>query len=177
MARASSIPTARAASMLTRLAAIAAAAAAPISPTVEVAPGVDMPVLSLGTCCGSDPSVGVVPWLTHGGSGIDTAWDYFDQPAVGKGIVDSGVDRSDVFVLTKVPPVFDAMKKVKADLRQLGLDQADLILLHNPTTKASNAKLYAQLEEALAQGLTRARGRVAREVAATPRLPTPPRNI
>ena len=130
----------------------------PRSPTKEVAPGVHMPVLSLGTCCGSNPSVGVVPWLTNGGAGIDTAWDYFDQKAVGQGILKSGVNRSSVFVLTKVPPVVDALAKVKDDLRQLGLAQADLILLHNPTTKASNAKLYAELEQALEQGLTRAIG-------------------
>ena len=130
----------------------------PRSPTKEVAPGVHMPVLSLGTCCGSNPSVGVVPWLTNSGVGIDTAWDYFDQKAVGQGILKSGVNRSSVFVLTKVPPVVDALAKVKDDLQQLGLTQADLILLHNPTTKASNAKLYAELEQALEQGLTRAIG-------------------
>ena len=84
----------------------------PRSPTKEVAPGVHMPVLSLGTCCGSNPSVGVVPWLTNGGVGIDTAWDYFDQKAVGQGILKSGVNRSSVFVLTKVPPVVDALAKV-----------------------------------------------------------------
>ena len=35
-----------------------------------------MPKISLGTCCGSDPKVGLTPWLTACGSdvcGIDTA--------------------------------------------------------------------------------------------------------
>jgi diketogulonate reductase-like aldo/keto reductase len=50
------------------------------------------------------------------------------------------------------------MTKVKDDLKQLGLAQADMILLHNPTTKGENAKQYAQLEQALAIGLTRAIG-------------------
>ena len=35
--------------------AAAFAAAAPISPTVEIAPGVEMFRVSLGTCCGSQP--------------------------------------------------------------------------------------------------------------------------
>ena len=128
------------------------------APTVEIAPGVEMPALNLGTCCGSKPSVGVLPWFAAGGVGIDTAWDYFDQGDVGKALKASGRDRNQYFVLTKVPPVLDATKKVRDDLRQLGLDYADLILLHNPTTKASNAKLYAELEDALAQNLTRAIG-------------------
>ena len=127
-------------------------------PTVEVAPGVHMPQLNLGTCCGSKPSVGLLPWFKAGGTGIDTAWDYFDQKDIGKALAASGRARSEYFVLTKVPPILDAAKKVKDDLKQLGLEQADLILLHNPTTKASNAKLYAQLEDALAQNLTRAIG-------------------
>eukprot|EP01051_Picozoa_sp_SAG22_P008364 SAG22_NODE_634_length_8373_cov_4.731085_3_plen_260_part_00 len=45
--------------------------------------GLSMPVQNLGTCCGSDPKVGVTPWVTaakpHEGAatiGIDTAWDY-----------------------------------------------------------------------------------------------------
>jgi hypothetical protein len=33
-----------------------------------------MPRVNLGTCCGSDPSVGLQPWLDVGGVGIDTAW-------------------------------------------------------------------------------------------------------
>ena len=127
-------------------------------PTVEVAPGVHMPQLNLGTCCGSKPSVGLLPWFKAGGAGIDTAWDYFDQKDIGKALAASGRARSDYFVLTKVPPILNAAQKVKDDLKQLGIEQADVILLHNPTTKASNAKLYAQLEDALAQNLTRAIG-------------------
>jgi hypothetical protein len=35
--------------------------------------GKQMPALSLGTCCGSDPKVGLMPWIKAGGVGIDTA--------------------------------------------------------------------------------------------------------
>ena len=61
-------------------------------------------------------------------------------------------------MLTKVPPILDATKMVQQDLEQLQLDQVDLILLHNPTTKADNAAQWAKLEQALAQNLTRAIG-------------------
>lgn len=130
-------------------------------PTVEIAPGVHMPTLNLGTCCGSYAKVGVVPWIQAGGTGIDTAWDYFPwggQPDVAAGIKKSGAKRDDLFILTKVPPVLDAMTMVKRDLKALEIDQADIILLHNPTTKADNAKQWAKLEEALSMNLTRAIG-------------------
>jgi diketogulonate reductase-like aldo/keto reductase len=145
-------------SVLTAALAMAPAANMAMSPTVEIAPGVHMPMLNLGTCCGSKPSVGLLPRVEAGGRGIDTAWDYFDQGDVGKGIAASSVPRSDLFVLTKVPPVLDALKMVKTDLKQLNIDQADLILLHNPTTKKDNAAQYAKLEQALAMNLTRAIG-------------------
>ena len=86
------------------------------------------------------------------------AWDYFDQKSVGKGIKAAGLPRSELFVLTKVPPILDAAKMVKQDLEQLQLDYVDLILLHNPTTKADNAAQWAKLENALAQNLTRSIG-------------------
>jgi hypothetical protein len=35
--------------------------------------GKQMPALSLGTCCGSDPKVGLMPWIKAGGVGVDTA--------------------------------------------------------------------------------------------------------
>ena len=41
--------------------------------------GVVMPTINLGTCCGSEPKVGLSPWLAAGGIGIDTAFDYHDQ--------------------------------------------------------------------------------------------------
>ena len=59
------------------LAIISAAAAQPIPPvpTVEIAKDVLMPKINLGTCCGSDPTVGLPAWLAYGGTGIDTAFD------------------------------------------------------------------------------------------------------
>ena len=47
----------------------------PAGKEVEIAPGVMMPSVSLGTCCGSDPKVGIPSWFKAGGVGIDTAED------------------------------------------------------------------------------------------------------
>lgn len=126
-------------------------------PTKEIAPGVHMPVISLGTCCGSDPSVGVGPWLAAGGTGIDTAYNYNDQPAIQKQIAASGAKREDLFITTKVPGISgDSLSLVKTDLKQLGTDYVDLVLLHMPGL--NNAKQWQGLEQALAQNLTRAIG-------------------
>ena len=58
------------------LALITVTAALASVPTKEIAPGVHMPQVNLGTCCGSLPTVGLGPWLDAGGTGVDTAYDY-----------------------------------------------------------------------------------------------------
>ena len=81
-------------------------------PSVEIAPGVQMPVINVGTCCGSDAR-GVTAWLEAGGRGIDTAFDYggvgekFVPGALQTEIRDvmrrSAVPREQLFLTTKVP--------------------------------------------------------------------------
>ena len=43
--------------------------------TVDIGGGVLMPRVNLGTCCGSDPGVGLPSWVSAGGVGVDSAWD------------------------------------------------------------------------------------------------------
>ena len=47
-----------------------------VVPTVEIAPGVDMPQVNLGTCCGSEATDAFPVWFSAGGRGVDTALDY-----------------------------------------------------------------------------------------------------
>lgn len=130
------------------------------TPTVEIAPGVNMPLVNLGTWSlgngkPSDPSVGVPAWLDAGGNGLDCAWDYFNQPAVAKEIAKSGAPRESLFITSKVPGVEDALEKVKADLKQLNVEYLDLVLLHAPLDIKAQ---WTGLEEAYRQNLTRAIG-------------------
>ena len=53
-----------------------------VTKTVEIAPGVMMPRISLGTCCGSQPKFGLEPWIAAGGRGIDTAYDCKDSDEI-----------------------------------------------------------------------------------------------
>eukprot|EP01062_Namystynia_karyoxenos_P008748 TRINITY_DN1308_c0_g1_i1.p1 TRINITY_DN1308_c0_g1~~TRINITY_DN1308_c0_g1_i1.p1 ORF type:complete len:302 (+),score=132.54 TRINITY_DN1308_c0_g1_i1:89-907(+) len=145
-------------------AVLATAAAFASVPTVQIADGVMMPVMNLGTCCGSQPSVGLGPWLDAGGHGIDTAWDYKDQPDIAKVLAEKKVDRSKLFITSKVPTggnftADDAFAKVQEDLKQLAVSQLDLVLLHWPSgNSAADAAQYQGLERALSMNLTRAIG-------------------
>jgi diketogulonate reductase-like aldo/keto reductase len=151
---------------------VVAVAGQALGPTVEIAKGVIMPTLNLGTCCGSDPSVGLTPWFQAGGRGVDTAWDYKDQPVIGAILKQpSSPPRAEIFILTKIPAGFGnssdcnadpsiAMRYVQDDIAQLGVKQVDLVLLHAPcpNNPAGNNALWKGLEQALAAGLTRSIG-------------------
>mmetsp|Transcript_11563 Transcript_11563/g.25688 ORF Transcript_11563/g.25688 Transcript_11563/m.25688 type:complete len:286 (+) Transcript_11563:51-908(+) len=134
-------------------------------PTKEIRPGVHMPVVSIGTWVqGSketENSTAIVgAWMDLGGRGVDTAWDYFDQPAVAKAIADHGVDRKDVFITTKIPACVgkgEAAKLVDADLKQLNTDYLDLVLVHMPLGFDCDGT-WAALEEALKANKTRSIG-------------------
>ena len=59
------------------------AALALLNETKEIAPGVYMHRISMGTCCGSD-TTGVPGWIAAGGRGFDTAYDYGKQVSGGQ---------------------------------------------------------------------------------------------
>jgi diketogulonate reductase-like aldo/keto reductase len=151
--------------------------------TVEIASGVHMPRINLGTCCGSDPAIGIPAWFKAGGTGIDTAWDYDDETVIAQQIKASGKDRTDFFVTTKVPAGIGAflaknttdcsadpsisLNYVIDNLKQLGLKYVDLVLLHAPcrfaqppvkNATASDNALWKGLQRAKEMGLTRAIG-------------------
>lgn len=121
--------------MLSRAALVVAAASAAVDiPTVEVAKGVDMPVLSIGTG-GQEMSAAsdiVTAWLSQGGRGIDAAYVYNNQAAVASAIAASGVPRDQLFITSKIPSCDDVEKYIEADLRLLNTSYLDLLLVHFP---------------------------------------------
>lgn len=144
------------------------------SPTVPIAPGVSMPVVNLGGVESSPGNYSL--FMDIGGRGLDTALSYGTdiQTAVGEAVASTSVPRDEIFVTTKVmccPNYFTyqceepglanltTAQQVERDLKELGMDQVDLILLHWPcNTAEETSRTYAELEEALAQGKTRAIG-------------------
>jgi diketogulonate reductase-like aldo/keto reductase len=109
-------------------------------PVKEIAPGVNIPVLSIGSGgLESKESATIVSnWMQLGGRGVDTAFDYHDQEIVAKAIKNAGVTRKDIFITTKIPGCVNAEYYVESNLKQLGTDYIDLLLIHNPICSAFN---------------------------------------
>jgi len=67
---------------------------------------------------------------------IDAASWYRNEEAAGRAVKDSGIDRDDIFITTKLWPTEfpHAEEAFEASLRKLGLDHVDLYLVHWPGT-------------------------------------------
>ncbi len=67
---------------------------------------------------------------------IDTAENYGNEDAVGQGIRDSGIDRSEIFLTTKFNRKWHSVDGVRqayqASRERLGVDYIDLLLVHWP---------------------------------------------
>ncbi len=78
----------------------------------------------------------IVTAIEAGYRHIDTAFRYGNQRGVGKGIRDSGINREELFVTTKLDGEFQGNERAVAGcdecLRQLDLDYVDLMLIHWP---------------------------------------------
>ena len=72
----------------------------PTPKSVQIAPGVQFPSINLGTCCGSDPKVGIPDWIAAGGVGIDTSNDYSSTGGIAGTLV--GAPRDSYFLTSKV---------------------------------------------------------------------------
>lgn len=121
-----------------------------------------MPLVGLGTwdLRGDECIRSVAAAIRLGYRLIDTAQMYENEAEVGKGIKHSGLDRSELFVTTKLYRVSNsyekAMAAIDASLRRLGTDYVDLLLLHEPY--AQEAEMYRALQDALQSGKARAIG-------------------
>lgn len=85
---------------------------------------------------------------------IDTAAGYMNESDVGKAIKDSGIDRSEIFITSKLwlqdYGYENAKKGIETSLRLLGVDYIDLYLLHQPYGDYLGA--WRALEEAVKEG-------------------------
>ncbi|WP_246059468.1 aldo/keto reductase [Herbidospora galbida] len=108
------------------------------TPTVRLAHGADMPRLGLGTWPMNDAQAerAVATAIEAGYRLVDTAEAYGNELGVGRGIKASGIAREDLFVTTKFDRHWHGRDLVpqgyQASLDRLGLDYADLLLIHWP---------------------------------------------
>ncbi|MBO0703351.1 MAG: aldo/keto reductase [Candidatus Dormibacteraeota bacterium] len=98
--------------------------------------GRSVPILGFGTFQleGAEAYDAVRCALETGYRHIDTATGYHNEKEVGRAIHDSGVPRDEIFVTTKLPPENAGRERatLEASLRDLGLDQVDMWLIHWP---------------------------------------------
>jgi 2,5-diketo-D-gluconate reductase A len=91
---------------------------------------------------------------------IDTATMYRNEAEIGQALAGSGLRRDEVFVTTKML-AGDAGREraaLEASLRQLGLVQVDLWLIHWPPAASVLVRTWRQFLAARDAGLTRAVG-------------------
>jgi diketogulonate reductase-like aldo/keto reductase len=91
--------------LLCAAAAAAVAAAAPKIPTMEIAPGVNIPMSGLGTWQYNDTVAGAATSLalSLGYTHIDTAIGYNNQVGIGKALKASPRERGSYFITSKIP--------------------------------------------------------------------------
>ncbi|ROR89368.1 aldo/keto reductase [Nocardioides aurantiacus] len=135
-------------------------------PTYDLNNGVQMPALGFGVFQ-DDPDqtlAAVGAALDVGYRHVDTAAGYGNERQVGEAIRRSGLERSEVFVETKVwvsdygyEATLHAFDK---SARKLGMQQIDLLILHQPAPREFDRTLeaYRALERLLADGRVRAIG-------------------
>lgn len=99
----------------------------------------------------------VITAIKAGYRAIDTAASYMNEKAVGNAIKDSGVDRKEIFVTTKLwPSVYSDEHAIENTLKRLQLDYVDMLILHQPTSDYIHA--YKMMEEAYKKGQIKALG-------------------
>ena len=122
--------------------------------------GVQMPLVGFGTFMLSGESCknAVTAAIKNGYRMIDTAEAYGNEKEVGEGIKQSGIDRKELFLVTKVnfKSYENAEQTVMQSLSNLQTDYIDLLLLHWPFANYYGA--WRVLEKLYAEGKIRAIG-------------------
>lgn len=135
-----------------------------------------IPVIGFGTWKledGPEAYHAVLEALKAGYKHIDTAQAYGNEESVGRAIRDSGLDREDLFITSKIwndkLDYASALESIDESLEKLGLDYINLMLIHWPNPLAlreqdpkawiqRNRELWKALEERYQEGKLKAIG-------------------
>jgi diketogulonate reductase-like aldo/keto reductase len=128
--------------------------------------GVEMPPIGLGVFQSppDETKAAVEAALTVGYRHVDTAASYGNEREVGQAVAASGLERADVFIETKIwisdYGYDETLHGFDKSAGKLGVDQIDLLILHQPLPSAFGKTLeaYRALETLLGDGKVRAIG-------------------
>ena len=128
--------------------------------TVKLNNGLEMPMIGFGTyqITPNTTLLNVAKALRLGYRMIDTAQYYGNEEGVGEAIKESGLDREQLFVTTKVQTSgYEETKKgLDGSLLDFNQDYFDLVLIHWPM--GNDLETYRALEDAYHEGKIRAIG-------------------
>src|SRR4051795_5768646 len=134
--------------------------------TITLNNGVEIPALGLGVfqTPPDETRAAVAAALGAGYRHIDTAAAYGNERQVGEAVQASGLDRSEVFLESKIwisdYGYDETLHGFDNSAGKLGVDQIDLLILHQalPTAFDRTLDAYRALEQLLADGRVRAIG-------------------
>lgn len=134
--------------------------------TITLNNGVVIPALGLGVfqTPPDETTAAVTAALQAGYRHIDTAAAYANERGVGDAIASSGLDRSEVFIETKIwisdYGYDETLHSFTKSAGKLGVEQLDLLILHQalPSEFEQTIGAYRALEQLLADGKVRAIG-------------------
>ncbi|HEV3273582.1 MAG TPA: aldo/keto reductase [Candidatus Dormibacteraeota bacterium] len=137
-----------------------------MTPTLTLNNGVELPALGLGVfqTPPDETRDAVRTALAAGYRHVDTAAAYGNERQVGEAVHGSDVDQSEVFLETKIwisdYGYEETLHGFEKSARKLGVDQIDLLILHQALPSAFDRTLeaYRALETLLADGKVRAIG-------------------
>jgi 2,5-diketo-D-gluconate reductase A len=132
-------------------------------PSVGLPGGGHMPLVGFGTwkLRHGQARAAVLAALQVGYRHVDTATMYANEAEIGQALAESGLDRAEVFVTTKIRPsdAGRAREILRQSLRALRTDYLDLWLVHwPPGRRADSRQLWNELLQAQAEGQARGVG-------------------
>mmetsp|Transcript_87909 Transcript_87909/g.152340 ORF Transcript_87909/g.152340 Transcript_87909/m.152340 type:complete len:355 (+) Transcript_87909:95-1159(+) len=134
-------------------------------PSKEIAPGVHMPMISIGTGGEKrEQTYAIVrSWLSIGGVGLDVGAVYGYEQKVSRAMNSVGATRDEVFITSKLPNCENVKAGVFQELDLLQTNYIDLLLLSHPEGNCTDA--WLTLEDFHRQGILRSIGISNFEVA------------
>ncbi|WP_338983487.1 aldo/keto reductase [Spiroplasma endosymbiont of Othius punctulatus] len=134
-----------------------------IDKTYKLNNGIDMPVFGLGTYLmksRSETKEAIKFALKSGYRLIDTAMVYENHTIVAEAIKESGINRKDIFITSKIwinaKSKEDALKQFDIIMKELELEYLDLCLVHWYSDYA--LEIYQALEQVYSEGRVKAIG-------------------